>query len=296
MNCEELFNKGHYEEIINKYSSSTNIDELWFVIDALVQLDKLEQAINFLVENRKIFMKEPKKLMTIHIDLLVTLRKWSEALLVLNDYEELPYISYEVEELFPELKKYIFSRMKPPYEEKDLHELLNSENINEAIGAINQLYDRDLAPFKTKLKEILVDDNKSSFLKSFVLMLLASKKEMDEYVVSKNGLTYELVPYELDPIISKGEIDHLFISKSTLAKDVSMSQSLTQILMQYALFVYPQTIFEEDIYTPLCAAEMVVYEIYNMADDKLQTLMEKNHLNKNNVMALYEIMKEIVNY
>ena len=106
---EKMFENGNYLEIITELELDKNPENIWLVIDSYVQINQIDNAIRTIENNRDILLKDdPKKTMFLNIDLLILNNDFVRALKTLSIFEELPYISIEIEELLPELKDYIY--------------------------------------------------------------------------------------------------------------------------------------------------------------------------------------------
>ena len=109
---EKMFEEGNYLKIIAELELDKEPENIWLVVDSYVQINQIDNAIRTIENNRDVLLKDdPKKTMFLNIDLLILNNDFVRALKTLSIFEELPYISIEIEELLPELKDYIYKSM-----------------------------------------------------------------------------------------------------------------------------------------------------------------------------------------
>ena len=168
---EKMFENGNYLEIITELELDKNPENIWLVIDSYVQINQIDNAIRTIENNRDILLKDdPKKTMFLNIDLLILNNDFVRALKTLSIFEELPYISIEIEELLPELKDYIYKSMNKKSSSitnADIIKSLNNyDNQEMLLRSLYEIEKRDYKPFFNDLKNILISENVNDNIKT----------------------------------------------------------------------------------------------------------------------------------
>ena len=189
---EKMFENGEYLEIINELELNKEPENIWLVVDSYVQINQIDNAIRTIENNRDILLKDdPKKTMFLNIDLLILNNDFVRALKTLALFEELPYISIEIEELLPELKDYIYKSMNKKSSSitnADIIKSLNNyDNQEMLLRSLYEIEKRDYKPFFNDLKNILISENVNDNIKTLILILLSEKKWNEELKIKKNN-------------------------------------------------------------------------------------------------------------
>ena len=113
-NLESLFQKKEYDLVIKLTELSLEPKERFLRISSFVSLGKIDQALDEIEKYQKLIEgKYPFQLMKLHFELLLSKKLYDEARIALTHYENLPYISQEVEEYMVEMKKRIEDEAHP---------------------------------------------------------------------------------------------------------------------------------------------------------------------------------------
>lgn len=296
---EELYKKGDYKGVIKSLELTSEPQELWLLIDAYIQLNQIDNAIRTIENNRdNLLNDDPKKTMFINIDLLLLKEDFVRALTTLSLFEELPYISIEIEELLPELKKYIYKKMnknsKNISDEELIKNLQNFDNNELFLKSIYEIQKRDLKPFLASLKRSLVNPKVDDSLKTLILILLVEKRVDEEIKIIKDAVEYNVIPHYLDPIITMDEIEKM-VYLHIKDKDVSILNLMCQLIAQYALSIYPDSFVSDDGQKELMYAfYLFAYEMFQKDKEEVLSLIKKEGLNVETVLALFSNIKAIL--
>ena len=104
-NLETLFNKKEYDLILDLTKDSKEPKELLMRISCFVIESKIDEALDEIEANQSLIEKDYQlRLMKTHFELLLSKRLYDEARLALKHYENLPYVSQEVEEFMRDMK------------------------------------------------------------------------------------------------------------------------------------------------------------------------------------------------
>lgn len=295
---EKCFRKGEYDKVVTGLELTKQPDEIWLVVDSYVQMNQIDNAVRTIENNREILLKDdPKKTMFINIDLLVNNKDYVRALITLNFYEELPYISIEVEELLSALKKYIYKSMNKKINKKSdddiIKDLNTSNNLELLMKSLIEIQQRDINVFLETLKDILKKENYDETIKTFALLLLSEKRVMEEVTYVKGDITYNIVPYELDPLPSAKEIEQK-VFRYVSDKDVSVLNSMTSLISNYALKVYPDDIFVDGEEELIMAFYLLAYKMYGKDLKLVEDLIKSKNLNLETIKALAQNIENIL--
>lgn len=296
---DELFKKGEYQKIVDELELSTDPQNIWLVVDSYVQMNQIDNAIRTIENNRDILLKDdPKKLMFLNIDLHLLNNDFVRALTTFSYFEELPYISIEVEELLPTLKQYIYKKMNDKSskmsEEEIIKNIKNYDNKDLFLKSVYEVQKRDIKPFLLHLKNALVAEKIDDTIKSLILILLVEKRVDDEIKVLKNDKEYFVIPHYLDPIITMDEIEKIVYGNIN-DKDVSILNLMTQLIADYALRIYPDNVFEDSEEEYVLAFYYLANEMFQKDTKFIDTLLGQKQINKETIIAIKESIKDILN-
>lgn len=295
---EKYFKNGEYNKIVTDLELTKNPEEIWLVVDSYVQMNQIDNAIRTIENNREILLKDdPKKTMFLNIDLLVNNKDYVRALITLNHYEELPYISIEVEELLGTLKEYIYNSMNKKTSTKNdediIKDLKTSNNLELVMKSLIEIQQRDISVFLETLKDILKKDDYDETIKTLILLLLSEKRVMEEVTFIKGDITYNIVPYELDPLLSAKEIEQK-VFRYVSDKDVSVLNAMTSLISDYALKVYPDDIFVDGEEELIMAFYLLAYKMYGKDLKLVENLIKSKNLNLDTIKALAQNIENIL--
>ena len=124
---KSLMDRKEYELVIKLTEKTDDMNFLFYRISAFLALGKGEEALSTIKNNRKILQGDPSLLIKIHIEILCLLNKFEEAEKEIAYYQNMPYVSQEVEEMLRDLPKYIKEEEKKSfygktYDIDELHE------------------------------------------------------------------------------------------------------------------------------------------------------------------------------
>lgn len=296
---EQLYKEHRFEEIIAEYRQSEDIVDQWYYVASLVSLSRFDEALSRLEDHRDFFfLKTPKKWMKTYLDLLLMQNKFGLAYQKIAEWETFPYVSMEVEEMFPLLKKHVEEAMEQAFqkEEKgeDLHHLLSSSSSIDIYRGLQRLYTlSSYEEYLPELHSILENPNLAKSVQSLTLLLLFERKDSSPWNVCKGEKTWTIVPATLKPLPSIEEISRR-IDYFQHTPNVTIASWMKQIWSGYVLAIYPAEIKEEEQRIFMSALESLAYEYMNEPNDELVTQYQKEGILTSQVEAfLYDIRKEM---
>ena len=278
---EKMFENGEYLEIINELELNKEPENIWLVVDSYVQINQIDNAIRTIENNRDILLKDdPKKTMFLNIDLLILNNDFVRALKTLALFEELPYISIEIEELLPELKDYIYKSMNKKSSSitnADIIKSLNNyDNQEMLLRSLYEIEKRDYKPFFNDLKNILVSENVNDNIKTLILILLSEKKCNEEIEIKKNNFEGNVIPSHIKPIITTKEIEVL-INNLIDEKDITVLKCLQVMLTSYFLSIYPKSLSNSEEEKYVYAYYLLVLELFDKDKANAFNLIKKHN-------------------
>lgn len=243
---KSLMDKRQYELVIKLTENANEATPLFYRVSALLASAKGEQALECIKKNRAIMMADPPMLMRVHIEILCLLQKFDEAYEEMKYYENLPYISQEVEELLKELPKLIRDEEKKTYSFKNLDtdeliDALHSDDMPTVLMALDTVRDRDINVYLKELEGIMTNFAKQS-VRSFALLLLVQKQVNRTFNFNHMGQIINVNPSLLEPPFVDEKFTTLVKRMDAEFRNPTLSQNATRILSAHVLYIYPDKI------------------------------------------------------
>lgn len=240
---KSLMDRKDYELVIKLTENSQDINYLFYRISAFLALGKGERALSTIKHNRKILEGDLSLLVKIHIEILCLLNNFDEAYEELRYYENLPYVSQQVEEVLREMPKFIREEEKKSVSSKELsndelRKMLNSHDQNVVLPALDLVRDRDINMFMPSIEKILVKFPKQS-IRSFALLLLVQKHINKDVAFDHMGDVIAVNPSSLEPPFIGSEFNDFLRELQKELKDPAASENAIQILSSYIIYTYP---------------------------------------------------------
>ena len=267
-NLDTLFSKKEYELVINLTKDSKDPKELFLRISSFVVLGKTDEALDEIEKHQSIIeAKYQLKLMKLHFELLLSKKLYDDARLALKHYENLPYVSQEVEEFMKEMKERIEEESHPKqvtrYEPDEMAEILEKETENGKLSQVLfSLKEYNINIYIDSLKVFLVRPDVNPNFRTYALLLLLDQKYDGKVkFLSRNGVI-EVVPKDLPaPFMTEiyNNTCRLIVEKAN--SNVSLINTGLHLFNCYIVDVYPS-----DVYSPgeevLSSAFITIGEMY----------------------------------
>lgn len=284
---KSLMDKKQYELVIKITDKSNDATSLFYRISALLATNRGVDALMCIEANRKVLESDLTILIKIHIEILCLLGDFDKAYAEMKYYQELPYVSQQVEEILQSLPELIRLEERKSFGSKQLDEeqlksLLNSNEVSDVVMAIDIVRERNYKDYICNIKNIMVNFPKQS-IRSFALMLLVQKGYDQEVNFKQINNIVKVNPSKLDaPFV--GEKFNTLIKKMQINfKNPALAETATQLLASHIIYTYPQELqFEQ---------EVIIEALYFVASDYLKSPIdssleercEKQHLDINKV-------------
>lgn len=291
---KSLMDKRQYELVIKLTENATESTPLFYRISALLATGKGEAALECIKTNRKILEADLAMLMKIHIEILCLLQKFDEAYEELRYYENLPYVSQQVEELLEDLPKLIRDEERKNasfrnLDQDDLLAELDSKDSTEVLMALDIVRERDVNVYLNKIENVMVNFPKQS-IRSFALLLLVQKQVNRTVKFNHMGNIIELNPSLLEPPFVGDDFTQLVRKLDSDFRNPALSQNAVQILSTHVLYIYPDKV-TLDIDIMVEALYQISNKYLQSKDfDSLEDRCREKHINP---LEVEELMDQI---
>ena len=251
-NLDTLFNKKQYDLVVKLTELSVDPRERFLRISCLVSLNKIDQALDEIEKYQKLIeSKYPFQLMKLHFELLLSKQLYDEARLALSHYQNLPYISQEVEEFMQEMKIRIDDEEKPkatktiPMDE--IYDVLEKETNQGVISqVIFSLKDYNINNYIDSLKIFILREDVHPNFRTYALILLVDNKyDEDIEFLSLNGII-SINPSLLEPPFMSpqfNEVCRLITSKCE--QNVTLIETALHLFNCFIIDTYPINIYDK---------------------------------------------------
>ena len=282
-NLESLYYKKEYQLVLDLTKDSTDPRELLMRISCLIITGKTDEALDEIEKNQSIIEKKyQKRLMKIHFELLLSKGLFDEARLALKHYEDLPYVSQEIEEFMREMKERIEEESHPKshhtFSIEDIFDVLEKETDSAKISQVLfNLKNYNLNMYIDSLKIFMKREDVNPNFRTYALILLIDEKYDEEVgFLSRLGLI-SVVPTKLNPPFmsnSFNETCRLITDKCN--HDVSMIETALHLFNCYIIDTYPEDIYSvgEDMLSSAFVriAESYLNKVHSSKDENVADL------------------------
>ena len=290
-----LLDQKKYDLVLKLTESSLNDNDLFYRISAFIYLGKYEYALFVIQDHQRVLESNLHTLINAHINLLCALGRYEQAYSVLDYYSNLPYQSQVVEETLRKMPEVIASEEKKNttfkgFDDEKLDELLNSNNDEDVLLALDVVKTRDVFNFLPSISKILISYPRNT-IRSYALMLLV-KKEVDRNLkMLKNGTFIDVNPKHLEPPFTGSTFNETIRIFDHGFHDPSLAGTATQLFSQYCISLYPNKI--EDRPKDLAFAFYAISREYiNSPLDNLDLVADEQGLDIKVIKQLIEKIKE----
>lgn len=252
-NLETLFNKKQYDLIVKLTEESSDPKERFLRLSSLVILGKDNEALDEIEAHQSLFDKAyPFKTMRFHFELLFKNNMYDEAKIALKHYQDLPYISQEVEEYLRELPELIENRNKTSQKVIPLDEICDrfeSEKDSDLLlEALSYLKVYNIKNMIDSLKVFLIRKEVRQDLRAFALFALMEQDYPDEIsFLSLEGVV-KVVPAKLKtPFENKDFLELCKKIEQLSSRNVTLNETATQLCASYVIDTFPSNIYADGI-------------------------------------------------
>lgn len=277
-------------------------------IQCLYELKKYEELNNYFTEIKDHIEEDYYEILGMHILALMERHEYDEAIRLLNDELSMPYVESNYLEVMNDLYDEIVARKQTYLIENDMYNdalteksiedtLSNESDFDTILNVIMRLDDFNIRNIMDSIKTFLVDEERNSILKSFILELLIKQQINEVVLVKKNNYEYEFMPLANDMV--KQNHNYLKVNQMLsdhLDKNPTLLNMCLDVLDLVAYSIYPEVIDEEEVNL---YAGMIEYYVHSLNYEDLpddfeeyyQTYEDEIIVNVNNLVELLDESK-----
>lgn len=251
-NLDSLFNKKEYQLILDLTKDSKDPKELLMRVSCLVILGKTDEALDEIEKNQSLIETHYQlRLMKLHFELLLSKKLFDESRIALKHYENLPYVSQEVEEFMREMKDRIEDESHPKssqrFELDEIYDILEKDNDQAKISQVLfSLKNYNLNIYIESLKIFMLREDVNPNFRTYALILLLDEKFNQEIKFRTSDGIITVNPSKLEaPFMSLkfNEVCKGIVSKAN--NNVSLTETALHLFNCYIIDTYPSDIYHD---------------------------------------------------
>ena len=297
---KSLMDKRQYDLVLKLTENSADPTYLFYRISAFLALGKADESLKCLEENRLLLQRDLSLLIKVHIETLCLLGMFDKAYEEMKYYQNLPYNSQVVEELLAKLPEYIRAEEKKAYSSHELADyqvsaLARSEELNDAIIALDLIKNRDVNKFLDDLRWLMTN-HPSQSIRSFALFVLVQKKVPGVFAFKHIDTNIEVEPSKLEPPFMGEWFNNIVRRLSTEIKNATIVENAIQILSSYLMYIYPDKVdYSDDILVDALARIACNY-LSCSPESVWSTMEQEDYLNENVKELMDKINQALENF
>jgi len=298
MNLKELFENGKYSEIIELTNKVSDAESISYRINALIAIENYKAALHEIeIHKEALYKKNPLTCMNLHIELLLHLKMYVEAINAHKEYSERPYISQQVEEFLRDIPNKIIAAQKRSeinnlyQNEEEVKKLfMNSKDEMMLSSAIYNLKKLDIIPYLTSLLVLLKRVDVSDDIKTLTLIMLVTKKVDMEVEINKNNNLYKVNPSKLSAPFNDRQYKEINNLISKISRDPTIENVAKNLFNQFILNSYPNVIYNDES-NAMAVAFIALAKRYLKADNEVNEVILSNGFSINKIEELMNIFQ-----
>ena len=242
-------------------------NQLLLSIEELYKDNNYQECLKTIEENEDVIIKKYYEIIPFKINCLIKLNKLIDALLIIKEELNVPYIPPLFETFLKEKKKEIELVLKDKNKSSISYEDIEMiDEVDEAtlLSLLTQLKNFNLSNLKEKFQNIFSNQNITDLTKSLLIACLSDNKLDADFVVIKEEVLIKFNPSNVFDIRESENL--LYIQrKLNQIKDIEINtlEIINRLIMTYLLNIYPLQIEEEDCDNLLVACVMLASSMMN---------------------------------
>ena len=242
-------------------------NQLLLSIEELYKDNNYQECLRIIEENEDVIIKKYYEIIPFKINCLIKLNKLIDALLIIKEELNVPYIPPLFETFLKEKKKEIELVLKDKNKSSISYEDIEMiDEVDEAtlLSLLTQLKNFNLSKLKEKFQNIFSNQNITNLTKSLLIACLSDNKLDADFVVIKEEVLIKFNPSNVFDIRESENL--LYIQrKLNQIKDIEINtlEIINRLIMTYLLNIYPLQIEEEDCDNLLVACVMLASSMMN---------------------------------
>ena len=267
-NLDSLFNKKEYQLVLDLTKDSKDPKELLMRVSCLTILGKTDEALDEIEKNQSMIeTKYQFRLMKLHFELLLSKKLFDEARIALKHYENLPYVSQEVEEFMREMKDRIEDESHPKSSQKfeldEIYDILEKETDQGKISQVLfSLKNYNINIYIDSLKIFMLRDDVNPNFRTYALILLIDEKYNEDLNFKSSDGIITVNPTKLEPPFMSQKFNE--VCKNIVSKannNVSLTETALHLFNCYIIDTYPSDIYKDGC-EKLASAFLVIANEY----------------------------------
>ena len=241
--------------------------KLLLSIEELYKDNNYQECLKTIEENEDVITKKYYEIIPFKINCLIKLNKLIDALLIIKEELNVPYIPPLFETFLKEKKREIELVLKDKNKSSISYEDIEMiDEVDEAtlLSLLTQLKNFNLTNLKEKFQNIFSNQNITDLTKSLLIACLSDNKLDADFVVIKEEVLIKFNPSNVFDIRESENL--LYIQrKLNQIKDIEINtlEIINRLIMTYLLNIYPLQIEEEDCDNLLVACVMLASSMMN---------------------------------
>lgn len=300
---QKLFEQRKYDLLLNITEGDLDATSLWFRLRSLIALGKNESALSLIEDNLSSLKEYITQVIDMHMDLLCSFDRYEKAFQQLDKYDDLGYISMELEEKIKDwrhsllVKGHSLHPKRRDFVTVEYCKILRdykSIQPAELLELMSKFSEFDIKYMVKDIKKIFNDESCNDYIKTYLLLVLVKHQQQQEYTFVKHGVIYTVNPYELDPPYVLPKYHDLINKIKEFDKSPYIYNVARSLLDSYIIDIYPLDI-EEDEISLYAAAFVAIANKYLSLEpslDKYASLGEvKKEVLENKIDEIMEVIQ-----
>lgn len=294
-----ILEKKDYDLLITLTDGDDSPQGLIYRAAAFLAKGEAKTALKIFKNNeKKLYEDNPLAYMKSLFDMRFILKQFEEAYDEMLYFENLPYVSQEVEEYLRELPKLIRAEERNAFINRDYDadeikdKLILAKDDYETVAILNMI-----GPLKANqyIKELtgLAEGKKGEIVRTYALLFLVAAKSEKQITFEKRGKVFNVIPKDLMPPYTGESFNRFALSLSEYNPDPSVASASRKVLDNYIFDIYPELPDlknKHDAY--LLAISAIGHELLASDFDLEEAAKEKN-LSLVEVEKLKETIKKV---
>ena len=242
-------------------------NQLLLSIEELYKNNNYKECLKTIEENEDVIIKKYYEIIPFKINCLIKLNKLIDALLIIKEELNVPYIPPLFETFLKEKKREIELVLKDKNKSSISYEDIEMiDEVDEAtlLSLLTQLKNFNLSNLKEKFQNIFSNQNITDLTKSLLIACLSDNKLDADFVVIKEEVLIKFNPSNVFDIRDSENLSYIQ-RKLNQIKDIEINtlEIINRLIMTYLLNIYPLQIEEEDCDNLLVACVMLASSMMN---------------------------------
>ncbi len=240
VNFQTLYDLQDYETLVKRTAALKDLNMIRYHIIGLLGMGANQMVLKILLLKMPIIQKALTVFLKIHYEILKTNRTFPEHTMLLEAYQNLPYLNQEVEDWISQIK--ILFQKPPHIQIKETTQLFidafEKKDMEMLIDLIPQLKPIHLWSLKQTIKDLLTKAYPQRIKGMLVLALIDAR--YDEVIsINKGEKTLSFNPIDTVNPFKDGTFEGYQSQLDGMIKDPSVRQIAYSILSTYMLTMVP---------------------------------------------------------